>query len=115
MLHPNTITSLGTFAMLAVCVLAIGFMLCFFLALANDDHKIRMARRVVVNHAVDALHRHRGAVVEPGTHIALGVLRITSVLAANPCRGEERADAHLRFAGRHRKPSSVNEGVYRLG
>jgi hypothetical protein len=112
MLHPDTITSLGTFAMLAVCVLAIGFMLCFFLALANDDHK--MAHRVVHN-AATAVPRHRVAVVEPGTHIALGVLRVTSVFAASPGHEEERADAHVRFAGRHRQPGSVNERIYRLG
>jgi hypothetical protein len=100
--------------MLAGCVLAIGFMLCFFLALANDDHKVRMAR-IVVHHAGDAVPRHRGAVVEPGTHIALGVLRITNVLGASPRRGEERADAQLRFAGRQRQPGSVNERVYRVG
>jgi hypothetical protein len=101
--------------MLAGCVLAIGFMLCFFLALANDDHEVRTARRVVVHHAGDALRRHRGAVVEPWPHIALGVLRITNVLGASPRRGEERADAQVRFAERQRQPGSVNERVYRLG
>jgi hypothetical protein len=111
MLNPNTITNLAPFAMLAVCVLAIGFMLCFFLALATDHHK--MAHRAA-NDAANAAPRSRGTVVEPGTHIALGVLRVTSVLASSLGNGEQRADAHMEFAARNRQPSAASERVYRL-
>jgi hypothetical protein len=114
MLEPNTITSLEAFAMLAGCVLAIGFMFGFFLALANDDHKTRMARRLVVNDAIHVAPDIGVPWLKPGT-LALGVVRITSVLAASPRRGEERADAQVRFDGRQRQPGSVNERIYRLG
>ena len=72
-----TVASLGTFVMLAVCVLGIGFMLRFLIAIASDEHNVRVA--------YPARARKAGGepALNPARHLALGVVRITTALASN--------------------------------
>ena len=41
-----TVATPGTFVMLAACVLGIGFMLRFLIAIASDENKIQVAHPV---------------------------------------------------------------------
>ena len=74
-----TVASPGTFVMLAVCVLGIGFMLRFLIAIASDENKDSgrapgaRGRKQAVN-----------AALNPARHLAMGVVRITTALASNP-------------------------------
>jgi len=129
MLQPNTLESPGASAMLAVCVLGVGFMVRFFIALVGDEHKAQAVHMVGTGeegYSAKATYqslrplRHRRAVAEPGTHIALGVLRITSALASDPGREEGRTLANrshiMTFAAvPKREADSANERLYRLG
>lgn len=123
MLQPNTVASLASFMMLAVCVLGIGFMIRFFIALASEEDQIRVVHPVRpkgVHYATDAAcepPRYRWAAVDSGAHIALGVLRITTVLASNP-RAVRRTAAErpniVMFAGPARESDSPTDRRYRL-
>jgi len=123
MLQPNIVASPATFTMLAVCVLGIGFMVRFFIALASEENKIRVVHRVRprgVHCATDAAcepSRYKWAAVDSGAHIALGVLRITTALTSNPSRANRRTAAErsniVMFAGPVRESDSATERRYR--
>ncbi len=105
-----TVASPGTFVMLAVCVLGIGFMLRFLLAIASDENKIRIA------HPVRARKAGSEPALNPARYLALGVVRITTGLASNT---RERAHAaveqpHLiTFSARSREHESPTARRYR--
>jgi hypothetical protein len=90
-------TQLGTSAspsilamiMLPACVLAIGFMVRFFFALAVEDrqlHSVHVLHPRGVHSEADfscvATPSHRPT-VNPAAYVALGVVRITTALASN--------------------------------
>ena len=124
MLQPNIVASSAPVVMLAVCVLGIGFMVRFLIALAGEEERIRVVHEVRpggVHYATDGacdLPRYRGAVVDPGAHIAMGVLRITTALASKPRREGGRAPAErsniVMFAGPKGERDSATERRYGL-
>ena len=73
-----TVASPGTFVMLVVCVLGMGFMVRFLIAIASDENKIRVA------HPVRAKKAGSEPGLNPARHLAMGVVRITTALASNP-------------------------------
>jgi hypothetical protein len=79
-----TVAGLGKFVMLAVCVLGIGFMFRFLIAIASDENKVRVA------HPVRAKKAGSEPALNPARHLAMGVVRITAALASN---SRERAHA----------------------
>jgi hypothetical protein len=123
MLQPNIVAGPATFIMLAVCVLGIGFMIRFFVALAREENRIRVVHQVRsrgVHYATDGASeppRYRWAAVDSGAHIAMGVLRITTALASSSSReGRRAADRSnvVMFAGSDRERDSATERRYRL-
>src|SRR5690242_17581709 len=88
MLHTNTIASAGAFAMLAACILGIGFLVRFLIALVADRTSIPARVRETVHSSAEATSRGYRAAVDHGPHVALGVLRLNTTLSSN-VRGEE--------------------------
>lgn len=86
MLHPETFASSATSVMLLACVVSVGFMVRFLIALTVDDRNMRTrsVRRVGVDPAdlVCAEAPHRQTAFGSAAHLALGVVRITTALAA---------------------------------
>jgi hypothetical protein len=72
-----TVASPGIFAVVAVCVLGMAFMVRFLIAVASDETKIR------VMHPLGPRDARGDAVVNPAGHLAVGVVRITTALASN--------------------------------
>lgn len=105
-----TVASPGTFVMLAACVLGIGFMLRFLIAIASDENKVRVAHPVRVKQAGGE------PALNPARHLALGVVRITTALASNP-REHARArveQPHLiTFSAGSREHESATARRYR--
>ena len=124
MLHANTIASSGAFAILVTCVLGIGFLVRFFVALVGEENTTRVVHQVRPGRVHDATDgtieppRHRWAAADSGAHIALGVLRITTALTSNPSRAKRRATAEqsniVMFAGPAQESDSATERRYRL-
>ena len=124
MLQPNIVASPLLLVMLAVCVLGIGFMVRFFVALTGEENKIRVVHQVRLRGVHDATDgaseppRYRWAAVDSGAHIAMGVLRITSALASNHSREGNQAAAErsnvVTFAGPERERDSAVERRYGL-
>ncbi len=120
MLEPNILASLASLVMLATCVLGIGFMVRFFIALTGEEDKIRVVHQVRprgVHYATEGVSEYAGAAVDPAAHLAMGVLRITTALASNPSR-EGRRDTQERsnivvFAGPERETGSATARRYR--
>jgi hypothetical protein len=125
MLQPNMVSNPASYIMLAVCVLGIGFMVRFLIALASEENKTRVVhpfhtRGAHYADAADAAFeppRHRWAAVDSGAHIALGVLRITAALTSNPSRtnrpiAAERSNVVM-FAGPAQESDSATERRYR--
>jgi hypothetical protein len=94
MLQPNLVASAVPLIMLVACGLAVGFMVRFFVALAGEENKTGMMHQVrprEVHYATDSGRAlPRWAAVDSGVHIVMGVLRITTALAASPGRGGRR-------------------------
>jgi hypothetical protein len=83
MLQPNLATSPAMLAMLAACVLAIGFLIRVFVALAGESGAIP------VRHKIRPLEiREREGAADPEAYVAMGVLRIATALSSNS-GGEE--------------------------
>ena len=120
MLQPNITANPATLAMLAACVLGIGFMLRFLVALTGEDNKIQVVRQVrsrSVHYATDStshLRQRGGIVADPAAYLAMGALRITTALASNSGRRGRTADRSnvLMFGGPARH--SATERRYRL-
>jgi len=102
MLQPSTVVGRGTFIMVALCALGMGFMIRFFIALARDGRKLRLGSRQA-----------------PAARLALGVFRITTALAANSVRVRRRGAMDgphvVTIAARLRESDSTTERLYRLG
>jgi hypothetical protein len=97
MLHLNTIASPAIFAVLLACVLGAGFMVHFLVALTLDDRKVHAEyahRRSGLHYAADATRvdaRDRSTVVNSASHLAIGVVRITTALASDGGRSRRHA------------------------
>jgi hypothetical protein len=102
MLQPNVIASYATVSTFAACILGAGFMVRFFVAMAGEKRKIR--------------HGNRRKMVEPGTHLATGVLGIANVFAVThhivPVSNQPYVVAKTARQG---KADSVGGRAYRLG
>jgi len=97
MLHLVAAASPVTVFMLLVCLLGVGFMVRFFVALTVDVKTMR-SRYVVhtggVHYAADTGHSqawYRDAVTNSAAHLAIGVVRITTALTSNPGRTQTHA------------------------
>ena len=123
MIQSNAVSSPTAYAMLSLCVLSVGFMIRFLIALAIDGKKIRVdypVRLKGVRRPADLpceeLPSSEGAII-PTAHLAMGVVRLASALSSTPNRGSKRtATDRLRVAalpGRRRELGSTNEHRYR--
>jgi hypothetical protein len=122
MLQPNTVATPATFTMLVGCVLGIGFMVRFFIALASDGREARIGNKVrpkrvkwVADLGCEG-RCDRAVRVSPAAHLAMGVVRITTALASNP-RNQYAAGDHpylVTSAARARQRDSAPERRYRL-
>jgi hypothetical protein len=123
MLQSNAVSSPTIYTMLALCVLSVGFMIRFLIALAIDGKKIRVdytVRSKGVRWAADATceepQSSEGA-VNPAAHVAMGVVRLASALASKPNPGSQgTAAGRLHIAPlpeRGRELSSTIEHRYR--
>ena len=102
MLQPNVIASYATFSIFAACILGAGFMVRFFIALASDKKKSQ--------------HGNRRKAIEPGTHLATGVLRIANVFAVTRHLGPVSNQPYVvAKTARQREADSAGERAYRLG
>ncbi len=107
MLGPNTIANSAAISMLAACVLGIGFLIRFFIGLAGEGDKMRVAHPYTPGEGkpmADALYerrRHRVVEVNSGAHLALGVLRITTALNSDLGRGRRPATHRVHFENSH--------------
>jgi len=96
MLHLLTATSPAVVTMLLGCVLGIGFMVRFLIALTLDgkEANTQSAVRPGGLHYAGVVPRtqtpYRAAVANSASHLAIGVVRITSALASNAIRGTRR-------------------------
>jgi hypothetical protein len=114
-----------TTIILSACVLGIGFMVVFFVALAREERNTRPAyalRPRGVHSEADiacAAAPSRMPAVSPAAYVAMGVVRITAALASNAGRRNsdlsvdrlhvvrpDRPDPELNFAGQRRYRSS---------
>jgi hypothetical protein len=119
MLQPNITANPAILALLAACVLGIGCMLRFLVALTGEE-KIQVVRQVrsrSAHYATDStsdLRQRGGVVADPAAYLAMGALRITTALASNPGRRGRAAGRSnvLMFGGPGR--DSVTERRYRL-
>ena len=88
MLHLETVASANVLMLLG-CVVGVGFMVRFLVALTVDgkqayfEHTVRPGG---LHYAADA-SRHRGAVANSASHLAIGVVRITTALTWNAGSG----------------------------
>jgi hypothetical protein len=115
-----------TTVVLLACVLGIGFMALFFIALAREEKSTPPSPRPRgVNSQADiacAPAPSRMPAVSPAAYVAMGVVRITAALASNAgCRddkdlsldrlhvvGLDRANPELNFTGqRHYRSSRI--------
>ena len=88
MLHTNTFASPGAFAMLAACILGIGFLVRFLIALVDDGTSMKPSNRGKAYSLAEATSRCYTAAVDYGPHVALGVFRLTTALSSNVCSEE---------------------------
>ena len=122
MLPANTVASVEVLGTLVACLLGIGFMIRFFVALAGDRKMKAVApvRRQsrFPKYARPEPGRYRRRVGNPAELLAIGVLRITQALASR----RRHADVHLtplrpylvKGASRTGDRTSANE-TYRIG
>jgi hypothetical protein len=97
MLHLATAASPATIFMLLVCLLGVGFMVRFLVALSVDEKTMR-SRYVVhtggVHYAADMGRSqawYRDAVTNSAAHLAIGIVRITTALTSNTGRKKTHA------------------------
>ena len=90
MFEPNALASPAALIMVTTCVAGIAFMARFFMAV-TDDKKKRIERTVRsrgLGHTTDVVR-------DPGTHIAMGVVRITRALASNSGRCDKQVATNV--------------------
>jgi hypothetical protein len=122
MLQTNLVASLGTFTMLTVCILGMGFMIRFFIALTGEKtharavHDLRSKRiHSVAVGACEAPSRS-GPELTPASPLVMGVVRIANALASNPGEnGQVTVDRPhpIVFGARARASRSAAERRYR--
>ena len=89
MLHLETVASPAIVSMLLGCVLGVGFMVRFLVALTLDGRKMRAEYTIRPGglHYAGNIARtqtpYRDAVANSAAHLAIGVVRITTALASN--------------------------------
>lgn len=108
--------------MLPGCVVGVGFMIRFLVALTRDgkmqsEHAVRPGG---IHYAAEASRiRHRAAVANSASHLAIGVVRITTALTWNSgSKPRETAGdpLHAAAAGRAgREAGATAERRYRSG
>jgi hypothetical protein len=122
-LQSNTVASSATYTMLVVCVLGIGFMLRFLIALVRDGREIRVGHKV----RLERVDRVADGACEEGRAEKLrsilqltsswGVLRITNALTSDSSRENKRPAAgrpHIvMFDPRTREHDSAAKRRYR--
>jgi hypothetical protein len=100
MLQSNTVSSPTLYAMVALCVLSVGFMIRFLIALVIDGKKIRVdypVRLKGVRCPADVTSeepRSSEGAVNPAAHLAMGVVRLASALTSKPSRGSKGTAAY---------------------
>ena len=120
MLHLETVASANVLMLLG-CIVGAAFMVRFLVALTLDrkqaylEHTVRPGG---LHYAADA-SRHRGAVANSASHLAIGVVRITTALTWNSGSGPRETAAnqpHVATPGRAgREVGATAERRYRLG
>ena len=95
MIQSNAVSSPTTYTMLSLCLLSVGFMIRFLIALAIDGKKIRVdypVRLKGVRRPADLtckeLPSSEGAIT-PAAHLAMGVIRLASALGSTSNRGSK--------------------------
>ena len=123
MLHPDTVANLAISAMLLACILGTAFMAWFLVALTRDartmhaGHTIRFGRFHAVK-AAPAEIPYLKAVVNSAPRLALGVSRISAVLASDAGRNNGPAVNRLHLVtlarpGQEHQPAAARR--YRSG
>ena len=124
MLLPGAVASSASVGILAVSVVGLGFMVRFFVALAVDERSMRVGRRAPVEGVpfeADICQRpaHGRIASDSGTHLAMGVLRITAALyptrATSPRSGESQPSLVAGGMAAERQPHPASRRLYRLG
>jgi hypothetical protein len=117
MLQANTVSSPTIYTMLALCVLSVGFMIRFLIALVIDGTKIRVDYPVRCKDVTWDEPRSREEAANPAGHLAIGVVRLATVLTSKPNRGSKgTATDRLHVAAlpeRRRELGSTIEHRYR--
>ena len=120
MLHLETVAS-ASVLMLLGCVVGVGFMVRFLVAVTLDRKQAYFAHTVRpggLHYAADA-SRHRGTVANSASHLAIGVVRITTALTWNSGDGPRETAAsqpHAATAGKAgREVGATAERRYRSG
>jgi hypothetical protein len=121
MLQPSV--SSPTLYMLVLCVVGVGFMIRFLIALAIDGRKIGgdyPVRLEEVHRPANVTRKERRAsegAFNPAAHLAMGVVRLASALTSKPSRrNKDTATNRLRIAHlpeRRRELGSTIERRYR--
>ncbi len=123
MLHLETVAR-ASVLMLLGCVLGVGFMIRFLVALTLDGkmHSEHAVRPGGLHYAADASRiraRHRVAVANSASHLAIGVVRITTALTWNSGSGPRETAVgrmHAATAGKAgREVNATTERRYRSG
>ena len=89
--------------MLPLCVLGVGFMILFLIALAIDGkktarHPARPKERCPVD-VINEERRSRKDAFNPASHLAMGIVRLTTALTTKPsCESKRTALARLRIS-----------------
>jgi hypothetical protein len=97
MLQLIIVASPATYIMLLLCVLSVGFMILFLIALAIDGKKTARhpARPKEIWCPVDVINeerRSRKDAFNPASHLAMGVVRLTTALTTKPsCESKRTA------------------------
>jgi hypothetical protein len=89
MLQANTVSSPTIYTMLALCVLSVGFMIRFLIALAIDGKKIGVDHPVRCKDVTWKEPRSREKAANSTGHLAIGVVRLATVLTSKPNRGSK--------------------------
>jgi hypothetical protein len=95
MLQSIIVASPATGTMLALCVLSVGFMIMFLIVQAIGGKKTvrHSARPKEICCPADVTNdepRSRKGAANPASHLAMGVLRLTTALTTKPSRESKR-------------------------
>ncbi len=116
MLHLETVASADVL-MVLVCILGVGFMIRFLVALTRDG-KMHSGHTVRPEDESGVRAPFRSVVANSASHLAIGVVRITTALTWNSGRPGETAAGrlHAATAGKAgREVDATAERRYRSG